>query len=1039
MSQSLDKPLDPSAFANPADLLEEVRARRRAVEAAILETARNYERDFPDWKRGVLVRLLTETLEVLRDICEEGEEEAVSYDSPAVEVLRPVEWDQLNDRVAAIRLSDDDLHRPEALVAAFVARCNVLALSEATGGLAAAEHRGKIAPYKVPDAVRAILEQVPEEAREKRLEDAIQRPFRAGGFLEPVFLDLGSSASIPSREILQLEEDLTALPEMVVPRTIAPDSPVVGVTFSVWPVVVRPWSDEEPRAFFPIQVSLKPAPETLPLSAWTPEERADWWRRLLDGLREVSLRLSGSATYRERTPERTPEPAPPPPERRSSMAPVPMPRAAARSAAAYDFSRGLGRMFSGLRKIPNLDFRDEVACEEAERLFWEIATAHLDEAVAAGKLASWTKPEGTPGELVLHGLDEKGARALWAAIQQATLKGKGGPGLVVADPGFKSYNRFEGGEVVVETRLLLWPEASLVLKTTDRRVEPVRFHSEAAPGYVALLERHGSKPFSADGWVWIPRGEVREGFRIGGLPELLFPEGRAAIERMKKADAAHYERRLAEIFVNPILFRDEEEHIRRALEVAIQRARATVEQLSAYESGSDLVLCIFEAYQRQKVDWYNERVRLPDGRVIETRPSRALCLDPADLRLRLDPRARWGRNWRARIKETLAALTTLQRQTRTKQGKRVDVGDQFIRRLIDGREAVSLAETREGAGDLVRALADAGALPIDCFFVEFSKDFMEKLFVWSTDEKGAIHWGLDAVRAAKRKAEASGASLAEIREKTRQKREEVRNRPYFDHSPRLLSFGNAEEWPAARKRLAQALREEETPNVETYRDRQGTTRRRLVPNRLGGKRRLERRDGRDFVVCAGSLGRGYTVDGWLRKVEYARRPGKGGSRAAVESFADDLEALARSIELRVELEAPDRGTLAGDEAISTLRAFAQNATEALRFRLALLIPANIEQLLDERLRSYGILEDTGTGEASRVLASQGLLSAADIRVARMRAGLTQGELAARIGVSRAALGTWENATKPIPQDRQETLRAFVDEVTRTHRNGSSGT
>ena len=452
-----DKPLDLGAFASPADLLEEVRARRFRVDQAILETHENYEAEYPDWKRGVLVRLLAEALEFLRDLCEEGDVDTVGYHSPEIEVLRPVEWDIQNDRIAAVRLSDDALHKPEVLLAAFVARCNVLALSEATGELAVAEHQGETTPSKMPDAVRALLEQMPDEVRNRLAEEAMRRPFQVGRLLDPVYLDPETGASIPSQEILRLEEALSAIPELTVPRTTAPDSPCVGVVFAVYPVVYRPWSNAEPRAYFPIQVSLNLGPDVPPLGEWDPEEREDWWNRLLEGLREVSIRLSGSQSYREPTSK----PAPPPPERRSNMDPVPMPRQAAKDAGAYSLTRGLGPMFTGLRKIPNLDLDNEVACAEADRLFWEIAAAHLDGAVAAGRLSSWTKPTGSPGELVLHGTDERGARTRWREIHEATLKGKGGPGLKVAEPGFKLNSRYENGADIVETRVVLWPEEAL--------------------------------------------------------------------------------------------------------------------------------------------------------------------------------------------------------------------------------------------------------------------------------------------------------------------------------------------------------------------------------------------------------------------------------------------------------------------------------------------------------------------------------------------------------------------------------------------------
>ena len=47
--------------------------------------------------------------------------------------------------------------------------------------------------------------------------------------------------------------------------------------------------------------------------------------------------------------------------------------------------------------------------------------------------------------------------------------------------------------------------------------------------------------------------------------------------------------------------------------------------------------------------------------------------------------------------------------------------------------------------------------------------------------------------------------------------------------------------------------------------------------------------------------------------------------------------------------------------------------------------------------------------------------AAMIHAARARAGLTQAQLAERIGVSKMAVSTWETGRKPIPKSRQAEL------------------
>jgi hypothetical protein len=140
------------------------------------------------------------------------------------------------------------------------------------------------------------------------------------------------------------------------------------------------------------------------------------------------------------------------------------------------------------------------------------------------------------------------ATEIWATIERALNKGDGGPGVEVRAPEIESASRFENGAVVTETRLVFWPEI-----LAAGCPPPVRFRSQSAPGYLALLEKFGTAPYFAGGWLWIKHGREAEGFRIGGLSALLFPEGRAALQRVGERQIAEREAELGQLLRDPQL------------------------------------------------------------------------------------------------------------------------------------------------------------------------------------------------------------------------------------------------------------------------------------------------------------------------------------------------------------------------------------------------------------------------------------------------------------------------------------------------------
>ena len=190
---------------------------------------------------------------------------------------------------------------------------------------------------------------------------------------------------------------------------------------------------------------------------------------------------------------------------------------------------------------PDLSLRGETAQDEADSLFWIHLEEHLDRTCPG----NWTlQKDAERAILTLSGLTVEEARSWWAEFTQTLNAGNEGPGLDVAEPRFQPANHYDSQtrEVVQATKGELWPKSAKA---------PVSFRRSSSPGYVALLDRHGPRPFFAEGWYWMHRGDRREGFRIGGLTALLFPEGRAALERLNGNEAGEWEL-VGTSFVQPL-------------------------------------------------------------------------------------------------------------------------------------------------------------------------------------------------------------------------------------------------------------------------------------------------------------------------------------------------------------------------------------------------------------------------------------------------------------------------------------------------------
>ena len=707
-------------------------------------------------------------------------------------------------------------------------------------------------------------------------------------------------------------------------------------------------------------------------------------------------------------------------KKNSVMAPVPMPRDMANWSLGFAFTRGLGRMLGGYSQIPDLDIHGKVAAQAAQDLFWQILEEFLCAATFDETGMKWEKEDEKSRSIyILRGLQKGDAQNLWQKVRQALNETKGDSGIIVEEPAIENRNRWVGGEVVVETHLIFWPENAL-RDSSGRSVHPVRFRSESSPGYMTLLEAHGAHPFFAAGWLWIPCGKVREGFRIGGMPSLLLPSGREALERIATQTLASQEAELRRHLRDPSRMQEEDLQAVQDQLDAISRTRRWLDRVSLCNVGVDVCLCIYEAFHRQRYSWIAEEIVLAGGRKISTHPWRILYLDPAELRLRLDPRRAWGKNWRSTLLQKLEALTTLERQTRSREGRLVDMGDRFLRRVIDGKHGGSgaMPYSEPGRG-LVGLLRQAGAIPTDVFFVEVSVDFLARLVPWEKDEQGEIKWGMDAAGAAERAALAEGVRANKARSIKQKIQQKARQRSYFDHSPRLLTLSNLEQWPQTRKNLAYILLQEVTPLKKARRGQQRGSRARTIVI-----------DGRKCVGCNGKYGNGYRVDTWMAKAGHKMCRGGSGSARSLRCYLEDLGFLTQLLGLHLRFKDSKMRTAGVLEALTSYR-----GNQILSRQVVVLkyIPANLEDRLRDRLAKAGIvaLDEDDMPEILVPLAP-GAISPACIRVARKQAGWTQEKLADKIGVSRTIIAYWELGRKTVPTNRLEALidvlKPYLDRV-----------
>lgn len=698
------------------------------------------------------------------------------------------------------------------------------------------------------------------------------------------------------------------------------------------------------------------------------------------------------------------------PAERSVMSPVPMPRETITHGLSLPYVRGLGRAFAGVAEVPDLDIEGSRATEKAEDIFWKHLRDSLNsEAEGEGPLTGWEETrEKEQVVIMLHGVQVDEAEQIWREALERLNKGEGGPGIRVANPAFENANVLQGANVKAGARIALWPKDHLQ-NAEGWPIAPVRFRNKTSPGYVDLLEDHGTNPYFAGGWLNIPRGEQAEQFRIGGLGSLLSPGGVESLRQIYGEKKERLKTEFQRMLRNEKQNQNSHHKVLREIRGLLRRLRRQMKRLTTYEVGLDLVLCLLEAFHRQRDAWAKHELLLPGGEKISTAPHRLIYLDPQDLRIRIDPGRSMGQNWRRRLFSGLQALTTFERRTIDRQGNPSDVGDRMLTRLIDGLrvgQAEPVAQSGEGTG-LIPLLSRSEVVPSDLFFVKLSVDFLERLVTWREDASGEVRWGMDAADAAKTKALEEGQDENEAKSTAREVRKRARNQPYYHHSPRLQAVGNLSGWPFTKRSLAYALLQETTPN------RKGKKRRK---NRLGGKEELRVFGGRDYVACTGQWGHGYRVTTWIEKAGYDRRSSSTAAEDYAE-FVEDLQALVGEIDVRVRLKGQDMDTA---EVLEALKLGCGNPDQHCDLVIKAYIPADLEDKLRERLAEEGI-DGVDAGEME-----DAPLTPFRLRTARKSAGLTQEDMASRIDVSQTTISLWETGHRPVPREKAELAAEVLD-------------
>ena len=699
--------------------------------------------------------------------------------------------------------------------------------------------------------------------------------------------------------------------------------------------------------------------------------------------------------------------------------PVPLPHRAISEAAPLTTLKGLGRNLvpAKYQETPDLDRKtSEIALEDAQKQLWRILEQELTEEVDQLSDGYWERhSEGTKTIYSIKGVQENDCRELWERVKKKLNATSGGPGLQATDPGIAANNYFDAKarKTVIETRLIFWP--SQTLKYQDGFAKPgVHYRSNQSPGYVALLDRHGNKPFRAEGWLWLPRGKVREGYRLAGRAEYIFQEGVQAMASLETLLIAHHKEeieRIQESLRSTLPFPEtvmaKEEMIQK-LKADIRRAKDHLATLSSFDCLNPLK-CVLYAFHNQREEWANEKLALPNGKVINTSPYRVIRLDPNELYILLNAS---GDMWRTLIWRRLQALASFERTTWTKSGRRVDTGDRFIHVLLDGYRTQEELGARENERGLWKVLRDGNAVPSDAFFAVLSPDFLDRCYSWERDANGKIVFGAQA-------AALKASKSKHLIESKAIRFEENRKSATYSDSKRLTVLSERERWTSERKLLATRIIEAKTINKKLV---QSSGKKRRTKNAVGGNTQLRKIDGKQYEVCRGTSGKGYSVLGWIKVGGYTTKD----SRSLTKSYKVFMSDLKYFIErLGFELQIPKK-IRKTSKVLDYLSGHRRQVTEKLQ--LDILVPLNLEELLQSALNESRQTQRTAT-RPRRVTSSEPKVNAlVELKKQLKAAGIRQSELADMLGVSRESVNRWfsPSSTKRIPNKRIQQILDILD-------------
>lgn len=710
----------------------------------------------------------------------------------------------------------------------------------------------------------------------------------------------------------------------------------------------------------------------------------------------------------------------------SVMSQVPMPRELFSESLNPAIKKGLGKMFSAnLDNIPDLDIRSDQTCQEAQHLLWRLFEQFLTKSIDNNILETWNSiDEGNERIFTLDGVNIASSQNLWKNFSKELNAMEGGPGIEVAEPEFINKNSLLDDGVKFTTKMRFWPELALSLRLDGTKCGGVRFRRQSSPGYVDLLKKHGEKPYFSSGWLWIPSGKKKEGFRISGMPHLLFKDGTDTLHYFKDLQLRDYERQIDNLEKNSSDYSTSLQKLS-AMRRSVIQFKAWLDNASLYNS-LDLIRCIFEAWYRQKEHWYNQQLSIDGETIIDIQPWRLICLPHDDLRIRLDPNCTLGKNWRQLIFNRFEALTTFERQIRTIEGKKVDMGDRFILRAIDGRQddVERLSPQGETSSALVNLLQSKNAIPKNNFYLEVSLDFMASLVDMACDGRGNFHFAHKALFVKNPKP----LPAKKIEEPEPEQIKKIKKNNLGKDSPRLLAVSNLENWHHNRKVLASVLLQEITPSYEVRKTRHGKTFRKKLVDKDGCSEKIREINNKKYLECNGSFARGYQFKTWMTKAHYEVTRKKS-LKDQLNLFIDDLQCLMKEpFYLRISLDTKE-SVLHDLEAITHLKKISHISSKILPLILKMYIPMKLEDNLRERLLEAGINAIDELPPIAAHIEDMPL----KIKELRLERGLKQEQLAQLVGVSRITITNWEGGKKSVsPENLLKLKDALKDQSNFLH-------